>query len=159
MPAAHPAGPAPITITSASRLIAVYRMRSRAPCRPESLKRLHGMSQLLGDRLSQPWEQFVTVLVVEPLSARSVPTVMEPVRAGRQPHLFHLRLSGQDKLRAAHELDRNDAVGSRVIHLVGVEVLEPLGNLAQGGIGTLAKLIIVHGQSVSMQSDRRYVLS
>src|ERR1035437_8983414 len=102
------------------------------------------MPELLGYRLCQTWKQLVAVLVVEPQTASSVPTVMESMRAGGKPHLLHLRLPRQDKLRAARELNRHDTVGRRVIHLVRVEVLEPFRDFAQGDIGSLAKFVIVH---------------
>ncbi len=117
--------------------------------RSSGLKGFHRMSELLGYRFGQAGQQFVTVLIVNPYPARFVPTVMEAVRAGRQPQLLHLRLSRQDKLRTGRELNRHDAVGRRVVHFVGIEILEPLGNLAQRGIGALDKFSVIHAAIVS----------
>src|SRR5208282_1224948 len=113
------------------------------------------MPELLGYRLCQTWKQLVAVLVVEPQTARGVPTVMEPMRARGEPHLLHLRLPRQDKLRAARELNRHDAIGGRVIHFVRVEVLEPFRDFGQGDIGPLAKFVIVHAPIVSAANSYR----
>ena len=113
------------------------------------------MAELLGYRLCQTWKQLVAVLVVEPQAASSIPTVMESMGAGGEPQLLHLRLPRQDKLGATRELDRHDAVGRRVIHFVGVEVLEPFRDFGQGGIGPLAKFIIVHAPIVSTAAPMR----
>src|SRR5580704_736899 len=113
------------------------------------------MSELLGYRLCQARKQFVTVLVVDPNPARFVPTVMESMRAGRQPQLLHLRLPRQDKLRTARKLNRYDPVGGRVVHFVGIEILEPLGNLAQREIGTLDKFGVIHAAIVSTAARTR----
>src|SRR5580704_12677102 len=113
------------------------------------------MSELLGYRLGQARKQFVTVLVVDPYPARCVPTVMESVRAGRQPQLLHLRLSREDELRAAGEFNCDDTVGRRVVYFGGIEILEPLGNLAQSEIGTLDKFGVIHGAIVSTAARTR----
>src|SRR5579862_9054241 len=113
------------------------------------------MPELVGDRLCQAWKKLVAVLVVDPQTARGVPIVVEPVRTGGQPHLLHLRLAREDKLCTARELDRHDSVGGRVVNFVGVEVLEPLGDLAQGRIGPLAKFAVIHGRGLYQAPPRR----
>src|ERR1019366_1716959 len=115
------------------------------------------MPELLGYRFCQTWKQLVAVLVVEPQAASIIPTVMESMRGGGEPQLLHLRLPRQDKLGAARELDRHDTVGSGVIHFVGVEVLEPFRDFGQGGIGALAKFVIVHAPIVSTAAPTRQV--
>src|SRR5258708_3182090 len=111
------------------------------------------MPELLGHRLRQTWKQFVAVFVIEPQTASSIPVVVESVRAGREPHLLHLRLARKDKLRAAPEFDRHDAVGGGVVHFVGVEVLEPFRDIGESGVGEFAKFVVVH---VGIVSKRRH---
>src|SRR5690242_14506733 len=81
----------------------------------------YGMPDLFRDRFGEATEEFVTVFVVEPRRLGGVPIIVECARACGEPHLLHLRLPAQDKLRASGELDRHDPVAGGVIHFIGIE--------------------------------------
>lgn len=120
---------------------------------------LDRVANLFRDRLGEAGEKVVAVFVVEPQSFGRVPIVVVCVRAGREPHLLHLRLAAQDELCAGGELNRDDAVGRGEIHFVWIEVLEPLRDFAEARIRALAKFAVIHAEIVSTNESTRYAMT